>query len=144
MTMRITMLTTVMGESGSLLTATSTYTVSDAFGAAMVGSGKATDTDSVLTPPGAENIAAASRNLAKSDVDTMIKANSASAVVITVLSDALGGFRGTDTVALYQAGAGASSFAAGAGVTLRGTAPTAAQYLVTGLVHVGLNEWAYL
>ena len=144
MTMRITMLVTVMGESGSLLEASSTYTVSDAFGAAMVGARKATDTDGALTPPGAENIAAASRNLAKSDVDTMIKANSASAVVITVLSDALGGFNGTDTVALYQAGAGAASFTAGASVTLRGTAPTPAQYLVTGLVRVGANEWAYL
>ncbi len=51
MTMRITMTQTRMGESGSLLTSGSTYTVSDAFGAAMVGAGYATDTDAALTPP---------------------------------------------------------------------------------------------
>ena len=51
MTMRITMTQTRMGESGSLLTSGSTYTVSDAFGAAMVGAGFATDTDGALSPP---------------------------------------------------------------------------------------------
>ena len=54
MTMRVTILTTVMGESGSLLTAGSTYTVSKAFGAALVGDKRATDTDGVLTPPQTE------------------------------------------------------------------------------------------
>ena len=49
------------------------------------------------------------------------------------------------TMALFQLGAGAASFAAGAGVSpLRGTAPTAAQYLTTGIMRVGANEWAYL
>ena len=43
-----------------------------------------------------------------------------------------------------QAGAGAASFAAGGGVTLRGTAPTIAQYGTMGIVRVGPNEWAYL
>jgi len=51
MTMRITMNQARMGESGSLLTAGSTNTVSYAFGAAMVGAGYATDTDGVLSPP---------------------------------------------------------------------------------------------
>jgi hypothetical protein len=51
MTMRITMRQTRMGESGSLLDSGSTYTVSDAFGAAMLGAGFATDTDGVLSPP---------------------------------------------------------------------------------------------
>lgn len=50
MTMRITMTQTRMGESGSLLLAGTTYTVSDAFGAAMVGAKYATDTDNALTP----------------------------------------------------------------------------------------------
>jgi hypothetical protein len=45
-----------MGESGSLLTAGSTNTVSDAFGAAMVGAGYATDTDGALTPPDSEPV----------------------------------------------------------------------------------------
>ena len=144
MTMRITMLQTVMGESGSLLTATTTYTVSDAFGAAMVGAGRATDTDSALKPASAENIAYASRNASKSDVENLIKANSASAVVITIISDALGGFSGTDTMALCQMGAGAASFAQGAGVNLRGTMPTIAQYGTMGVVRVGANEWVYI
>ena len=145
MTMRITMLSTVMGESGSLLTATTTYTVSDAFGAAMVGSGRATDTDSALKPTSAENIAYASRNLVKADIETMIKCNSASAVVISVTTDAVGGFRDRDTVALYQAGAGAASFAPIDGsVTIRGTMPTIAQFGMMGIVRVGANEWAYI
>jgi hypothetical protein len=42
MSMTITMLQTRMGESGSLLTAGSSYTVSDAFGGAMIGAGYAT------------------------------------------------------------------------------------------------------
>lgn len=57
MTMRITMLQTRMGESGSLLTAGSTYTVSKEFGAEMVGSrGYATDTDGVLSFPKATGL----------------------------------------------------------------------------------------
>lgn len=51
MTMRITMRQTRMGESGSLLDSGSTYTVSDAFGAAMVGAGYATDTDLAISAP---------------------------------------------------------------------------------------------
>lgn len=46
--MRITMLQTRMGESGTLLNVGSTYTVSNGFGAAMVGSGYATDPDNTL------------------------------------------------------------------------------------------------
>ena len=57
MTMRITMLQTRMGESGSLLTVGSTYTVSKEFGAEMVGSrGYATDTDGVLSSPKATGL----------------------------------------------------------------------------------------
>ena len=51
MTMRITMRQTRMGESGSLLDSGSTYTVSDEFGAEMVGAGYATDTDLAISPP---------------------------------------------------------------------------------------------
>jgi hypothetical protein len=144
MTMRVTMLQTVMGESGSLLNASSTYTVSDAFGAALVGAGRATDIDSSLKPKSEENIAAASRTLTGADVDTLVVCNSASAVVLTIPTDAVGGFTGRAVIGLYQAGAGASSFTAGGSVTLRGTAPTAAQYATQGIVRVGANEWAYL
>ena len=48
MTMRVTIITTLMGESGTLLTAGNIYTVSDAFGVAIVGEKRATDTDNVL------------------------------------------------------------------------------------------------
>ena len=48
MTMRITMPSTRRGASGTLLDAGSTYTVSDTFGAQMVGARFATDTDNVL------------------------------------------------------------------------------------------------
>lgn len=51
MTMRITMLQARLGEAGAVLAAGSTNTVSDAFGALMVGQGYATDTDGALTPP---------------------------------------------------------------------------------------------
>ena len=54
MTMRVTILSTVMGESGSLLTAGSTYTVGREFGEDLVGGNRATDTDGVLTPPQTE------------------------------------------------------------------------------------------
>lgn len=144
MTMRVTITTTCMGESGSLLTAGSTYTVSDAFGSSLVGAGRATDVDSACKPKSVENIAQASRTLTGEDVDTIVICNSASAVVLTIPTDAVGGFSSRATIGLYQAGAGASSFAAGGSVTLRGTAPTIAQYGTMGIVRVGANEWAYL
>jgi hypothetical protein len=50
MTMQVTMTQTRMGESGSLLNAGTTYSVSDSFGASLVGSGYATDTNGVLKP----------------------------------------------------------------------------------------------
>jgi len=144
MTMRITMLATLMGESGSLLTSGSTVTVSKAFGATVVGSGRATDTDGTLRPTSTENTAAASRTLTGADVETLVICNSASAVVLTIPTDAVGGFTGRAVIGLYQAGAGAASFAAGGSVTLRGTAPTIAQYGTMGIVRVGVNEWAYI
>lgn len=54
MTMTVTMTQTRMGESGSLLVAGSRYSVSDAFGAFLVGAGLATDPYAVLTPPPSE------------------------------------------------------------------------------------------
>ena len=54
MTMRVTILSTVMGQSGSLLTAGSTYTVGDQFGQELVSSGRATDTDRAMAVPQTE------------------------------------------------------------------------------------------
>ena len=48
------------------------------------------------------------------------------------------------TFIAYQTGAGAVAWAAADGVTLVGTAPTAAQYLTTAVMHVGANTWVYL
>lgn len=48
MTMRVTMLQTRLGDAGSYLTAGSTYTVTKALGAVLVGSGFATDIDGSL------------------------------------------------------------------------------------------------
>ena len=66
---------------------------------------------------------------------------------LTIPTDAALGIAPGDriTVGAYQMTANALTWVAGSGVSpLRGTAPTAAQYLVSGLLHVGLNEWAYL
>lgn len=98
-----------------------------------------------LDGPGNQiNPALSSRDLSSLDVDTVVQCNSASAVVLTIPTDAVGGFTGPVAIGLYQAGAGAASFAAGGGVTLRGTAPTIAQYGSMGIWRVGPNEWAYL
>jgi len=86
----------------------------------------------------------ASKTLTLSDAGQVLKCNSASAIVLTIPNDATGMWEGNDGIAAYQAGAGAVSFAAGSGVTLRGTAPTAAQYSTQGVMRVGANEWAYL
>ena len=144
MTMRVTIIPTCMGEAGSLLTAGSTYPVSDKFGAELVGLRRATDTDGVLQPTSVVSNTIASRTLTKEDIDNVVNANSGSAIVLTVPQDNILGAIRSETLAVYQAGAGAASFTAGAGVTLRGTAPTAAQYTVVGIMRVGANEWAYL
>jgi len=87
---------------------------------------------------------AASRSLTKADSGMLLKCTSASAIVLTIPNDAAVVWEGIDAIAAYQCGAGAVSFAAGSGVTLRGTAPTAAQYSTQGIMRVGANEWAYL
>ena len=89
----------------------------------------------------------ASTTLGVSTLDTVVDCNSGSAIVLTVPIDLTLGIENTNdrrTIAAYQAGTGAVSFTAGAGVTLRGTAPTAAQYTTVGIMRVSANEWAYL
>jgi hypothetical protein len=69
------------------------------------------------------------------------------AATLTIPSDAVLGIVASDrvTVGASQLTSGAVTWMAGAGVSpLRGSVPTAAQYLVSGLVHVGANEWAFL
>ncbi len=86
----------------------------------------------------------ASRSLIKEDSGQTLICTSASAIVLTIPNDATVAWSGLNAVAAYQGGAGAVSFAAGSGVTLRGTAPTATQYATQGVMRVGANEWAYL
>lgn len=90
----------------------------------------------------------ASRSLTLTDSGKVLKCTHATvAIVLTIEADAHetgGGWSQNEAVAAYQGGAAAVSFAAGAGVTLRGTAPTAAQYSTYGVMRVGANEWAYV
>lgn len=87
----------------------------------------------------------ASRSLTTMDSNKVLKCTHATvAIVLTIESDAASGWSANEAVAQYQGGAATVSFAAGAGVTLRGTAPTATQYTTNGVHRVGANEWAYL
>jgi hypothetical protein len=89
----------------------------------------------------------ASRSLTLADSGKVLKCTHATvAIVLTIEADANpdSGWSANEAVAAYQGGAAAVSFAAGDGVTLRGTAPTAAQYSTQAVHRVGANEWAYL
>lgn len=86
----------------------------------------------------------ASRDALLSDDGKVLICNSASAITITIESDTASGWNGNEAIAIYQMGAGASAFAAGAGVTIQGTAPTATQYTTNGVYRVAANEWTYL
>lgn len=91
--------------------------------------------------------ASASRDLVTADIDNVITASGASPVVLSIPTDAVLGnldASARPAIAVYQSGTGAQSFAALGGVTLVGTPKTAAQYLVQGVVHIGVNTWAYL
>lgn len=84
-----------------------------------------------------------SRNLTLADAEMVLNCSSASAIVLTIPTDATALWSGVVRVTIYQAGAGASSFAAGGGVTLRGTPPAPTQYGSHYIMRVGVNEWAY-
>jgi hypothetical protein len=86
----------------------------------------------------------ASRDLQLTDNGMVLNCNSGSAIVLTISPESSVVWSGVSCVAIYQAGAGASSFAAGSGVTLRGTPPTPAQYATHAIMRVGVNEWVYL
>lgn len=86
---------------------------------------------------------AGDRTLTKTDLDQVLDV--AAAAVLTIPTDAILGITADERVCFgaYQKNAGAVSWAT-SGTTLRGTAPTAAQYGITGVVHVGADEWAYI
>lgn len=86
-----------------------------------------------------------SRSITASDLDQVLDVSAAA--TLTIPTDDVLGIAATDRVALgaYQMSAGAVAWTNGAGVSaLRGNAPVAAQYSITGLLHVGANEWAYI
>ena len=88
----------------------------------------------------------ASRSVNSNDYEKVLVCNSSSPIVLTLLQDGLIGVnaQSSTTIALYQAGAGAVSFAAGTGVTLVGTFVAPGQYGFVGVVRTGQNTWAYL
>lgn len=92
----------------------------------------------------AVNDVAASRDLTSADFENILKITAGSGTVtMTIPNDSILG-TGDVSVAFYRSGAAALAIAAGAGVTLRGTAPTVAQYGTVGIMRVGANEWAYI
>lgn len=86
-------------------------------------------------------VVSANYTVSGNDVESII--NCSAAVTITIPSDAVGKFIDGAAIGFYQATAGAITIT-GSGATIRGTAPTAAQYLTFGLIRVAANEWAYL
>lgn len=88
----------------------------------------------------------ASRSLTLADSGEIMKCTHATvAIVLTIESDATSGWSAMEAVGAVMLGAAAVSFAAGSGVTLRGTAPTVTQYgPAFGVVRIGANEWMYV
>ena len=85
-----------------------------------------------------------SRTLIFNDSGKFLICDSGSAIALTVPSDATAGWTGAVTVAACRKGVGAVTFAAGAGVTLRGDLATPAQYGSKGIVRIGTNEWTVI
>lgn len=93
---------------------------------------------------GGSDAVTASRTLSFFDGGKYLICDSGSAIALTVPSDATAGWTGAVTVAACRKGVGAVTFAAGAGVTLRGDLATPAQYGSKGIVRIGTNEWTVI
>jgi len=93
---------------------------------------------------GGSDAVTASRTLSFFDGGKYLICDSGSAIVLTVPSDATAGWTGAVTIAACRKGVGAVTFAAGAGVTLRGDLATPAQYGSKGIVRIGANEWTVI
>lgn len=86
----------------------------------------------------------ASRAARTDDSGIILKCNHASApIVITIDADAAVGWSKAEKLELVQYGAASATFAAGAGVTVRGSAPAPAQYYTARIRRIGANEWVY-
>ena len=93
---------------------------------------------------GGSDAVTASRTLSFFDGGKYLICDSGAAIALTVPSDATTGWTGTVTIAACRKGVGAVTFAAGAGVTLRGDLATPAQYGSKGIVRIGTNEWTVI
>ncbi len=93
---------------------------------------------------GGSDAVTASRTLSFFDGGKYLICDSGSAIALTVPSDATAGWTGAVTIAACRKGVGAVTFAAGAGVTLRGDLATPAQYGSKGIVRIGTNEWTVI
>lgn len=124
---------------------TSGYIMLDMTGAKYDRSLLTVDTTAIVTQTSQEYTqVTASRAATTADNGGVLKCNHATvAIVITINADALTGFSKSEKLELVQYGAASASFAAGAGVTLRGTAPTPAQYYTAKIRRIGANEWVY-
>lgn len=97
-----------------------------------------------LLPAASPRTSVVSETLVLTDNNNVIRGNSASALVYTIPNDASVAWPDQAIVTLYQMGAGAVSFAAGAGVTLRSPAglPAPVQYSLSTAIRIAANEWA--
>ena len=110
---------------------------------ALVGTSITRYTDGVLDiidTSGSSILASGSRTLGSVDDDTVIKCTIAT--ILTIPSDIVGKFIGTETISSYQASTGAVTFI-GSGAFIRGTPRASAQYIVQTIKRVAANEWAY-
>ena len=89
---------------------------------------------------------ATSITLAESNIDQVLDVTAAATLTIPTDAVLLKPSDADNRARLiaYQTTSGAVTWAAGAGVTLVGTAPVAAQYLTTSVMHVAANTWAYV
>ena len=86
----------------------------------------------------------ASYTLAIGDANKVVELNKATANTVTVPPNSAVPFPVGTIVEVAQYGAGATTVAAGAGVTLRGTLTVPAQYATVKLIQRAVNEWYVL
>ena len=100
--------------------------------------------DDIAARPETELAVTASRNAALTDVARVITSNETLAVTITIQNASLVNFPDGTVLACYQANTGALTFAAGAGVTFEGVAPTPTQYFHMCIRKRTGDVWAWI
>lgn len=86
----------------------------------------------------------ASRVAAISDSGKVLECDSVSAINVTIPPASSTDFPDGSVLTIYQVGSGASLFAAGAGVTIQGTAPTPAQFVHIAVRKRAGDTWAWV